>query len=552
MTRASNHSADVRGSTVFNSSLSSYLTLLQITVTFSCTAGSAPIANCPGPQTISSEGANQIVTGTATDANGLTSTASVSVNIDKTQPILAVTSPADGTGFSTASVTVLGTTSDMLSGVSSATCNGSAATVSGGNFSCNISLSVGVNLIMVRVTDLAGNVAGSNFHVTLAGTLPPPNSLQITPTGVNMLVGDTRPFAAVDEQGRLRPEATWSVSDSSLATISTDGSSGLTALAVGQVTLTGSVGSTSAQTQITILSGTGTGSTLPPGTVLWSAQPISGLRTWQILQAVPTSGLDLDLYTHEVDASGNTIVRAFTSDGIQIWQSSLGQIDLFGLMSDGLGGFSATVPNGSFPFETSTLKDFDGATGTQMWSYASPGLLNAEAIRQDGAIFLVETTPLDPSSNFSSNGSSVVALDPNSGTTLLRIPLTGGLSQTYDCHGVLIQSQVRAPQIFSNLAVDSDGTVSLLVEVESQTVNQNCDQNGQPQGLLVSPFTSALSLFQVNPDGSSGLVPIRSNTIDLSTFISGPLPRAWPQEVIPDGQGGVLVGWIDFSVHPAE
>ena len=34
-------------------------------------------------------------------------------------------------------------------------CNGVAASVSGGNFSCNISLNVGVNLDVVRVTDLA-------------------------------------------------------------------------------------------------------------------------------------------------------------------------------------------------------------------------------------------------------------------------------------------------------------------------------------------------------------------------------------------------------------
>src|SRR6266446_5359357 len=200
-----------------------------VTVTFTCNAGSAAIANCPSPQTVSSEGSNQIVSGTATDANGLTAATSVTLNIDKTQPILAVTSPADGTGFSNANVTVSGAVSDALSGVSSVTCNGAAASFSGGNFSCNISLTVGVNLVVVRVTDLAGNVSGSNFHLTLTGTLPTPNSIQITPSGVNMLVGETRQFTAVDEQGHPRSDATWTISDTSLATITTEGSPTLTA-----------------------------------------------------------------------------------------------------------------------------------------------------------------------------------------------------------------------------------------------------------------------------------------------------------------------------------
>ncbi len=251
----------------------------NVTVTFTCTADSAAIANCSTPQTVSSEGANQIVTGTATDANGLTATTNITLNIDKTQPIIAVSSPADGTAFSNAAVAVSGTVSDALSSVSSVTCNGAAAIFSGGNFSCNISLTVGVNLVVVRATDFAGNVSGSNFHLSLTGTLPSPNSLQITPSGVNMLVGETRQFTAVDEQGRPRCDATWTISDTSLATITTEGSSTLTALAVGQVTLTATVQNATVQIQVNILSG----SSLAPGTVRWSAPPVPGFTTGAII-----------------------------------------------------------------------------------------------------------------------------------------------------------------------------------------------------------------------------------------------------------------------------
>jgi len=81
-----------------------------------------------------------------------------------------------------------------------------------------------------------------------------------------MLVGDVQQFTAVDELGRPRTDATWTVSDNSLATITTDSSPNLIAIAVGQVTLTASAGSVSAQVQVNILAG----DSLPVGTTRWS------------------------------------------------------------------------------------------------------------------------------------------------------------------------------------------------------------------------------------------------------------------------------------------
>jgi len=101
-----------------------------------------------------------------------------------------------------------------------------------GVYSCNISLTVGVNLLVVHATDIAGNVAGSNFHVSLTGSLPAATSLQVTPTGVNMVVGNTQQFTVVDQQSRPRTDATWSVDNTSIATIDTNSSPMLTAVSV--------------------------------------------------------------------------------------------------------------------------------------------------------------------------------------------------------------------------------------------------------------------------------------------------------------------------------
>src|SRR5439155_40418 len=55
----------------------------DVRVSFTCTDGGSGIARCPDPITVSTEGAGQVVTGTAVDVAGNQATASVTLNIDK-------------------------------------------------------------------------------------------------------------------------------------------------------------------------------------------------------------------------------------------------------------------------------------------------------------------------------------------------------------------------------------------------------------------------------------------------------------------------------------
>ena len=52
-----------------------------------------------------------------------------------------------------------------------------------------------------------------------APTPPPPFSLQVTPSAANMLIGSAQQFTAVNSIGYPRADATWTVSDQSLASI---------------------------------------------------------------------------------------------------------------------------------------------------------------------------------------------------------------------------------------------------------------------------------------------------------------------------------------------
>src|SRR2546423_10105601 len=108
----------------------------DVTVSFSATDALSGIANVSAPVTVTTEGGNQTITGTATDRAGNSATADAKLNIDKTLPVINITSVADGARLTTADVTVAGTISDSLSGVAGVSCNGIPASVSGSTFNC--------------------------------------------------------------------------------------------------------------------------------------------------------------------------------------------------------------------------------------------------------------------------------------------------------------------------------------------------------------------------------------------------------------------------------
>jgi len=139
----------------------------NVTVTFTCAAGSYPVQTCTSPIVVSTAGANQVITGTVTDTAGNTNTAKVTLNIDLTPPVLTITSPANGATLTSSSLNVSGSVTDALSGVAGVTCNGTAGTVTGGSFACTVTLNSGANTITAQAADVAGNTASQSINATL-------------------------------------------------------------------------------------------------------------------------------------------------------------------------------------------------------------------------------------------------------------------------------------------------------------------------------------------------------------------------------------------------
>jgi len=142
----------------------------NVTVSFQCGTSLSGGVQCPVSQTVSEEGAGQVISGTVSDTAGNQASASVTINLDKTPPTLSFTAPTNGSAVALPSVTINGSASDQLSGLASVSCAGTLATISGSNFTCLVPIQTGSNSISVQATDVAGNTVQTS--VSVQGGIP--------------------------------------------------------------------------------------------------------------------------------------------------------------------------------------------------------------------------------------------------------------------------------------------------------------------------------------------------------------------------------------------
>lgn len=134
----------------------------SVIVSFTCKdGGGSGLAFCPPAQTVTSDGAVQVVSGTARDGAGNTATASISLSIDKTAPLITVAlSPAaNSAGYRNTAVTARFTCSDGLSGVP--TCPADRVFATDGTYT-----------VSGTATDKAGNSASAMATFTVDLTPP--------------------------------------------------------------------------------------------------------------------------------------------------------------------------------------------------------------------------------------------------------------------------------------------------------------------------------------------------------------------------------------------
>jgi hypothetical protein len=147
------------------SAINATWTHAPFSVNFQCADQESGIATCSEPVTIATEGANQVVSGTAVDKAGNQASASLTVSIDDTAPQLQLAAAPAGP-VTTPSYDLSGSVTDGASGVQSVTCNGVTAELAGASFTCSVPLPGGTTAITVTAIDVAGNEATAALQVT--------------------------------------------------------------------------------------------------------------------------------------------------------------------------------------------------------------------------------------------------------------------------------------------------------------------------------------------------------------------------------------------------
>jgi len=161
-----------------------------------------------------------------------------------------------------------------------------------------------------------------NGGVTADDPRPDPDqTLFVSPFKASMVLGESRTFSVFDIDGKvLTAETEWSVSDSSVAEIAEAPTQAITAKSVGTFTLRALVGRRSAEATVTVYPGP----KLPPVTVRWLAPPIPGFTLQKVMPGGIGVGPDgIAVSFAESDGHGRILLRAFTSDGRQIWMKRL-------------------------------------------------------------------------------------------------------------------------------------------------------------------------------------------------------------------------------------
>lgn len=477
-----------------------------VTVSFICKDTLAGVATCPLPLLFTSEGSGQQATVTATDLVGNQSTLTVNVKIDRTAPSLTMSSPTNGASVSTSSVTVAATAGDSLAGVSSATCNGANAAVSAGAISCTVSLIPGGNHVIVQAQDAAGNTGSLSTYVTRSATA---SAIMLTPAQVSLVLGSVRLLRVIDDLGQIPPTITWSSSDTTIATVDSTGS--ISAVGVGQATITATSASLSAQASVSVLGGP-----LSTGAIRWTFAPQPGFSVSRMVAVAGPIDTRFAVLEND-DATGSTwILRGFDDTGVQTYTTavplpSVDQVDQ--LVGDSFGG--VLIRSHRFNSNTGSLTRVGSSADDVGWRFTTKDALSDVAQGPDGSIF-------------AGMGTSFIVLDGLTGNMKVRIehPITHvrSIGTGSSCLNFDTGSGVA-----SNIVVDASGAANYIVRQYAQTYSESC---------ALQSFDTNVLAYRVDPTGDYTSTLLHGYTNQSPIYTNGDVAR-----VLPDETGGILAYW---------
>ena len=307
---------------------------------------------------------------------------------------------------------------------------------------------------------------------------PSQPSLTITPSLISMVVGDTRTLQVLDPNGQEVTGLTWTTSDSTIATLSTDDPPVITAVAPGHVTI--KAGNASAD--VTIYAGP----LLPAGTVVWK-NPGDGSGVASIIPAVPSSSGVADVFASQ--ASG--LVQAVKVDGTVAWGRNVGSGKR--LIPDFQGGLLIT--------DGVTLQKLDGLTGQPAPAYAF--------VHPDPYGFSPPPVLVHPDSTvFTVDGDMVVLIDPSTGKPKFQYQLEDSVDSINGNCGEFPRSESSFQPVVGEPIIAGDGfTYIPYVYTRSPLASNDkiCNSDGE---VITSHTDTHLRVLRLTTDGTAKEIPL--------------------------------------------
>ena len=379
------------------------------------------------------------------------------------------------------------------------------------------------------------------FTVSLAAQKD--SSWRISPYHINIQTGEDRVLQLLDDSAQELHGAMWSVDDPEKAEIQEEeGRAVLHAKAPGLVRVSAALAGEMRFREINIWP---VDEALPQGTSKWGTEPIG--REIKDLPAVPSPDAPT-IYSLEQTASGNTYLRAFQDNGIQVWAWLMPERtrDVELVCGDWLGGALISA-NRADSYTLYTV----GKDGKLRWQYALQGVRKGHAYSLNHLVHVI-------SQSKEGTGTTITGLDEVSGARNFQLTLPASVEtltnvkrvgSNYVCIAQSLSGPIRT--ITSRLFVNIDGFAYVAFTQHDWSLKTGTCVPGS----AVAPENVAylrnerVVLWQIHPDGSyrSTIVEESKNKRPITESVSPPSPTGG---IIPDGLGGVLlsVRWSHDTV----
>jgi outer membrane protein assembly factor BamB len=317
--------------------------------------------------------------------------------------------------------------------------------------------------------------------------------LSVFPASLTMGARGQRTVSVATRSGKVPARVEWSVSNPSIASITSRGSFvDVRPLSPGRALVTARVAGRTVSASVTVAEE----NDLRFGTTRWAVPAVAGLVPRAPLDASNADGNAADLFAIDADPMKRfAVVRALKANGTLVWQSTVRGTPWAG---DQFGGLLVRL--GAIDQPSRTLARLDRPrSAVAAWRYRARGDIDDFGQADDGTIYLtVQTHPRLTAARDES--SQVVALDGRTGLEAGHFTLPASTWQTMGSCTPKAAS-VRRPSELGSLGEGAGGGIYVQMLIAHDTWTRTCERGRPVPGRGRFKISRELQLLRLTRKG---------------------------------------------------